>query len=263
VQLLPWPALICELQNCNRVSIQETIYPFAHTIFRTMPGDTSFNSAESYWGTNLTLAVINGTVPEWRIDDMALRIMAAYFKVGLTLNEPPINFDSWTLDTYGPLHASVGENVQQVNFHIDVRGDHASLIRNIGARATVLLKNLNNALPLSKPKFVAVIGEDAGPNLDGPNGCSDRGCDNGTLGMAWGSGTANFPYLITPDYALQAQAIADGTRYESVLDNYATSQIEALVSQAGATTIVFVNADSGEGYINVDGNEGDRKNLTL
>jgi len=78
-----------------------------------------------------------------------------------------------------------------------------------------------------------------------------------------GIGTANFPYLITPDYALQAQAIADGTRYESVLDNYATFQIEALVSQAGATAIVFVNADSGEGYINVDGNIGDRKNLTL
>ena len=47
------------------------------------------------------------------------------------------------------------------------------------------------------------------------------------------------------------------------MDNYASSQISALVSQANATTIVFVNADSGEGYINVDGNEGDRNNLTL
>lgn len=229
----------------------------------TMPGDTVFNSGESFWGTNLTLAVINGTMPEWRIDDMAMRIMTSYFKVGLTLNEPPINFDSWTLDTYGPLHASVGANVQQVNFHADVRGDHGSLIRNIGARATVLLKNLNNTLPLSKPKFLAVIGEDAGPNIWGPNGCSDRGCDNGTLGMAWGSGSANFPYLVTPDSALQNQALADGTRYESILDNYATSQILTLVSQANATTVVFVNADSGEGYISVDGNEGDRNNLTL
>ena len=229
----------------------------------TMPGDTEFNSGDSFWGTNLTLAVINGTVPEWRIDDMAMRIMAAYFKVGLTLHEPPINFDSWTLDTYGPLHASVGANIQQVNFHVDVRGDHASLIRNIGARATVLLKNLNNTLPLSKPKFVAVIGEDAGPNIYGPNGCSDRGCDNGTLGMAWGSGSANFPYLVTPDSALQAQALADGTRYESILDNYATSQTKALVTQADVMAIVFVNADSGEGYISVDGNEGDRNNLTL
>jgi beta-glucosidase-like glycosyl hydrolase len=161
----------------------------------TMPGDTVFNSGLSFWGTNLTLAVLNGTVPQYRLDDMCMRIMTAYFHVGLTLDEPSINFDSWTLQTYGPLHASVGANTQQVNFHVDVRQDHNILIRNIGARATVLLKNLNNSLPLSKPKFVAVIGEDAGPNLWGPNACSDRGCDNGTLGMAWGSGSANFPFL--------------------------------------------------------------------
>jgi len=47
------------------------------------------------------------------------------------------------------------------------------------------------------------------------------------------------------------------------LDNYADSQIKALASQADLTAIVFVNADSGEGYISVDGNEGDRNNLTL
>ena len=57
----------------------------------------------------------------------------------------------------------------------------------------------------------------AGPNLNGPNGCSDRGCDNGTLAMAWGSGAANFPYLVTPDSALQSQAITDGTVYQSIL----------------------------------------------
>jgi beta-glucosidase len=229
----------------------------------TMPGDTSFNTGYSFWGTNLTIAVVNGTLPEYRLDDMAMRIMAAYFKVGLTLHQPPINMDSWTSDTYGPLHFAAGADHQQINFHVDVRGEHAALIRNIGARSTVLLKNVKNTLPLKKPKFLAVIGEDAGPNFDGPNACPDRGCDNGTLGMGWGSGSANFPYLITPDTALQNQAIVDGTRYESIFDNYADSQIAALVGQADATAIVFVNADSGEGYINVDGNEGDRKNLTL
>lgn len=81
--------------------------------------------------------------------------------------------------------------------------------------------------------------------------------------MAWGSGSANFPYLVTPDSALQSQALSDGTIYQSILDNYATSQISALASQESVTAIVFVNADSGEGYINVDGNEGDRQNLTL
>jgi len=214
-----------------------------------MPGDTVFNSGESYWGTNLTIAVLNGTVAEYRVDDMAMRIMAAYFKVGLTLDEPPINFDSWSSATYGPLHASVGENIQQINFHVDVRRDHGDLIRNIGSRATVLLKNTNNALPLKKPKFVAVIGQDAGPNLNGPNSCPDRGCNNGTLGMSWGSGSSNFPYLVTPDDALKHQAVMDGTRYESILNNYATSQIRALVGQANATAIVFVNANSGEGYV--------------
>ena len=228
-----------------------------------MPGDSVFSSGDSYWGSNLTIAVVNGTVPEWRLDDMAMRIMAAYFKVGLTLDEPPINFDTWTLETYGPLHASIGANVQQVNWHVDVRGDHASIIRNIGARSTVLMKNVNNALPLLKPKILAVIGDDAGANINGPNACSDRGCDDGTLGMAFGSGSSNFPYLVTPDAALQNQALADGSRYESILDNYQTSQIQALVSQPDTTTIVFVNADSGEGYISIDGNEGDRNNLTL
>lgn len=228
----------------------------------TMPGDTVFSSGLSFWGSNLTLAVLNGTVPEWRLDDMAMRIMAAFFKTGQEIEQPDINFSSWTRDTYGPVHASVDADIQQVNFQVDVRGDHADLIREVAAKGTVLLKN-EGGLPLNKPRFLAVIGEDAGPNPRGPNGCSDRGCDDGTLALGWGSGTSNLPYLVTPDSALQARALEDGSRYESILNNYANSAITALVSQPNATAIVFVNADAGEGYISVDGNEGDRKNLTL
>ncbi|KAI1122690.1 glycoside hydrolase family 3 protein [Nemania abortiva] len=229
----------------------------------TMPGDTEFNSGLSFWGTNLTIAVLNGTVPAYRIDDMAMRIMAAFFKVGQTPEGlEPINMDSWTLDTYGYLHASVKDGFQQVNWHVDVQADHGDLIREIAGKSTVLLKN-DGALPLNKPRFLAVVGEDAGPNTLGPNGCSDRNCDMGTLAMGWGSGTANFPYLSTPLDALNQQAINDHTRIEAVLDNYATDTIETLVKQDSATALVFVNADSGEGYIDVDGNEGDRTNLTL
>ncbi|KAK5663830.1 hypothetical protein OQA88_33 [Cercophora sp. LCS_1] len=230
----------------------------------SMPGDTVFNSGRSYWGTNLTAAVLNGTLPEYRLDDMALRIMAALYKVGqIPEDQEPINFSFWTLDTYGWLHQAAQKDFQQINYHVDVRGDrHATTIRRLAAKGTVLLKN-SGILPLKKPKFLAVIGEDAGPNRNGPNSCADRGCDNGTLAMGWGSGTANFPYLVTPDAALQAQAIQDGTRYESILSNYANTQTRALVGQANVTAIVFANADSGEGYINVDGNQGDRRNLTL
>ncbi|KAK8015842.1 glycoside hydrolase family 3 protein [Apiospora marii] len=229
----------------------------------TMPGDVAFNDGKSYWGTNMTLAVINGTIPEYRLDDMAMRIMAAFFKTGNEIEQPPINFDSWTKDTYGPLHYYAKEGERQINWHVNVQRDHRNLIRDTAAKSTVLLKNKNNALPLKSPKFLAVIGEDAGPSPNGPNGCADRGCDDGTLAMGWGSGTADFPYLITPLDALTMKTADEGTRLEHVIDNYAWDSTKALVSQADVTALVFVNADSGEGYITVDGNEGDRSNLTL
>ena len=48
----------------------------------TMPGDTVDDSGISYWGANLTIAVLNGTVPQFRLDDMATRIIAAWYYVG-------------------------------------------------------------------------------------------------------------------------------------------------------------------------------------
>jgi len=81
-----------------------------------------------------------------------------------------------------------------------------------------------------------------------------------------GSGTANFPYLVTPLTAIQNELLGNGVDVEDVLDNYATSQIQTLAQRAdevNGVCIVFANADAGEGYITVDGNEGDRNNLTL
>jgi beta-glucosidase len=44
-----------------------------------------------------------------------------------------------------------------------------SLIRQMDAASTVLLKNTNNVLPLKKPKSIAIIGSGAAANPDGPN----------------------------------------------------------------------------------------------
>lgn len=153
-----------------------------------MPGDTAFLTGKSFWGANLTLAVLNGTVPEWRIDDMATRIMAAYYLVGRDTKSIPVNFNSWTKDTFGYRHAAVSKGYQQVNQHIDVRAEHFKNIRDHAAKSTVLLKN-SGVLPLTgKEKFTGVFGEDADTSAWGPNGSPDRGSDNGTLAMGWGSG---------------------------------------------------------------------------
>jgi beta-glucosidase-like glycosyl hydrolase len=45
----------------------------------------------------------------------------------------------------------------QNNF-TDVRGDHDQVVREVAARGTVLLKNVNQTLPLKKPKSIALIG---------------------------------------------------------------------------------------------------------
>lgn len=228
----------------------------------TMPGDTDFNSGASFWGGNLTLSIINGTVPQWRLDDAALRIMAAYYYVGRDEVNIPVNFDSWSRDTYGNSHSFAQTGYGLINQHVDVRADHFRSIRRSAAKSTVLLKN-SGVLPLSgEEKWTGVFGNDAAEAEGGANGCADRGCNNGTLAMGWGSGTADFPYLITPLEAIKSEVAGNGGLVTSVTNNWAYSQIQALAKQV-SVAIVFVNADSGEGYITVDGNMGDRNNLTL
>ena len=215
----------------------------------------------SYFGANLTQSVLNGSVPEYRLDDMATRVMASYFYLGQDQDFPELNFAQGNLNTYGYLYLKSELDFTQINQHVNVFEGHQSTIRRAGAESAVLLKNTNNTLPLKSVQELGIFGSDAGPSPYGPNAASDRGSDNGTLAMGWGSGSANFPYLISPLEAIQARAIANGTALQYVLDNYANSTIDQVATQA-TTCITFVNADSGEGYIQVGGNYGDRNNLT-
>lgn len=45
-----------------------------------------------------------------------------------------------------------------------------SVIRDIGAASTVLLKNVRNVLPLKAPKSIGIIGNGAAADSEGPNG---------------------------------------------------------------------------------------------
>ncbi|KII87356.1 glycoside hydrolase family 3 protein [Plicaturopsis crispa FD-325 SS-3] len=212
----------------------------------------------SYWGAQLKDAVQNGSIPESRFDDMVIRTMAAYYKLGQDAGFPPVNFDYLNENTY--------IDGQLVNEHVNVQADHYKVIREIGSASTVLLKNVNNTLPFdfSKVKSLAILGSDAGGNPDGPNGCTDRGCDQGTLAVGWGSGSANFPYLVTPYDAIQGHVRAENPTIvlQAVFNDYNYAAINTTANTSDAC-FVFANSDSGEGYITVDTNEGDRNNLTL
>ncbi|KAK3290692.1 glycosyl hydrolase family 3 N terminal domain-containing protein [Chaetomium fimeti] len=229
-----------------------------------MPGDGGPQPYGALWGGALTEAVLKGDVPQWRLDDMAVRIMAAYFKVhtGNYTSRPDINFSAWTNQTTGPLHPSSNQSITVVNEFVDVQADHASLIREIGAKSIVLLKNTNNILPLSKPASIAVIGDDAQDPPGGPNACPDRGCFSGTIAMGYGSGTADFPYLISPATALLHQSRLDNTTFHNTTSNWDLPTAQHLASTA-SVAIVFAAATSGENYLTVETNAGDRNNLTL
>ncbi|KAI1371931.1 glycoside hydrolase family 3 protein [Hypoxylon crocopeplum] len=229
----------------------------------TMPGEGDYGGPYgSYWGGALTEAMLTLAMPPFRLDDMVMRIMAAFYKVGRDTKQIDINYSSWTYETEGPQYWAAKMGNTTVNKHVDVQADHGELIREMGAKATVLLKNVDKALPLVKPESIAVIGEDAQDNPDGPNGCIDRICNNGTLAMGWGSATAEYPYLIAPATALQKLAEADGTAFTNVKGNFDLDAARAAASSA-SVAIVFANANSGEGYTTLDGNFGDRNNLTL
>ncbi|GFF87393.1 probable beta-glucosidase L [Aspergillus lentulus] len=210
----------------------------------TMPGsDFSSPPGSIFWGSNLEAAVADGSVPQSRLDDMVTRILAAWYLVGQDRGHPPTAFSSW--------------NGGKAN--VDVTADHATVARAVARDSIVLLKNDQRALPLRKPKSLAIVGLDAIVNPAGPNACSDRGCNNGTLAMGWGSGTAEFPYLVGPLDAIQKRAAADGTKIVPSTTNDPTAGASA--AAAAETAIVFINSDSGEGYITVEGNQGDRNNL--
>jgi len=90
---------------------------------------------------------------------MATRILAAWTYVGRNANSPEPNFSAWTLATNGPRYFESGTGQQVINDHVNVQGNHAQQVLNQAVRGTVLLKNTNNALPLTgQEKFLAIIG---------------------------------------------------------------------------------------------------------
>lgn len=236
----------------------------------SMPGDgLAWADGDALWGRQLTAAALNSSVPMERLNDMVTRIVAAWYHFRQDhWEERGPNFSSWTDKKMGKLHHGSPDDhsSEEVNKFVNAQqSQHATIAREIAAEGTVLLKNINNTLPLSRTvpspdgKYrVGIFGEDAGPG-NGPNSCADRGCNQGTLASGWGSGAVDFPYLVSPWEALETAWSNETVDVRSYLTNDIAQQ--DLAEQD--LCLVFANSDGGEGFIRSDGINGDRNDLFL
>ncbi|ORY38612.1 hypothetical protein BCR33DRAFT_720633 [Rhizoclosmatium globosum] len=183
-------------------------------------------------------------IPEPRLNDMVVSILSPYYYFGQDKGFPALSFDSWK-----PRE----KNVYAFDYRFK---QHAAVARKLAAASTILLKNDHALLPLNSKQVgvVAVIGEDARrPRI--LNEFPDRNGNDGTLAQGSGSGTADFPYLVSP-----LEAIADRVQVITSIDNYDLEAAKRTASSA-QVALVFANAPSGEWYDRDDlklANKGDQ-----
>ncbi|KAF4304323.1 putative beta-glucosidase 1 precursor protein [Botryosphaeria dothidea] len=249
-----------------------------------MPGDgLRWQDGKSLWGPELTRAALNTSVPMERLNDMATRIVAAWYQLGQDdpekWPEDGPNFSSWTDEKIGLLHpGSDDRTTGEVNKFVDVQGNgtHGDLARRVAAEGIVLVKNDNDTLPISRQAHsiasgfisnkddfkmhVGIYGEDARGNPKGRNACVDRGCNEGTLALGWGSGAVELPYLVTPQEALRREFDNDMV----LLHEYPANEIpetKQRTLEEQDLCLAFVNSDAGEGFIAWEKVKGDRNDL--
>ena len=223
-----------------------------------MPGDTQIPLfGNSYWMYEMSRAVLNGSVPVDRLNDMATRIVATWYQMGQDQDFEPPNFSSNTADPTGPLYpAALFSPSGVVNHYVNVQEDHYKVARQVAQDAITLLKNDGNLLPLSTSGSLSVFGTDAQVNSDGPNACGNRACNKGTLGMGWGSGVANYPYMDDPISAIKRR-VGNATFYNT--DSFPSVPDPS----SDDVAIVFISSDAGENSFTVENNHGDRDSSRL
>lgn len=212
-------------------------------------------ASDQMWTAEIVQNLVeNGTVSEERIDDMAIRNMMGYFHSEID-------------------KASFPERAED-DERRPIPKEHRQLIRENGSKSLVLLKNVDNALPLKDLDVLSVFGAHAGPAVSGPNRAffisnTEPGAIpipetlDGHMASISGAGGASMPYLVTPLNALTSRVREDGTQFRWIANDTfipvdygfirsgastgVRPSIEAYAQHSDAC-IVFLNAFGGEGH---------------
>ncbi|KAK4127329.1 glycoside hydrolase family 3 protein [Parathielavia appendiculata] len=135
--------------------------------------DVAMPSGAGLWGSHLVDAVNNGSLPESRMDDMVIRTLASWYKVGQDQDFP---------------QPGVGMAADLTRPHPIVNGRNSSFRSTLldGAiEGHVLVKNERNALPLKTPRLLSLFGYSAkNPDRNNPTA--------GLSPWLWGSESSNF-----------------------------------------------------------------------
>ena len=211
---------------------------------------------KSFW-SHLNEYVENGEIPEERITESATRIIATMYKMNQMEKFPEINI-----------------------FKETKTEERKKLQRKAATESQILLKNEDNILPLKNIKRIAVIG----------NGAQKRDCEddtdllcqndtnkvqNGFIPLGYGSGATTFNYLISPLEGIIELAKKKDIEiiysceliYEDIDGVHIRAQENyekgVEVASRAEVAIVFVKADSGEEFGEVENTIGDRPDLDL
>ncbi|RYP29554.1 hypothetical protein DL767_006682 [Monosporascus sp. MG133] len=196
--------------------------------------DVAMPNGAGKWAGNLSLAINNGSVPESRLDDMATRVLASWYKMKQDEDFPAPG--------YG-MPADLTKPHEVVDARI--KGAKPTLFDG-AAEGHVLVKNSKGALPLDsgRMKLVSLFGYSAkAPNYNTPGGADSPWrfppwamglqaanatevnigwmgnlsisytdiAPNGTLVSGGGSGASAQGLISTPFDALISQCQEDGT----------------------------------------------------
>ncbi|KAJ5505363.1 Glycoside hydrolase superfamily [Penicillium expansum] len=194
--------------------------------------------SSSYWNSNLTTAIANGTMEASRLDDMITRLMATWYYLDQdsAFPSPGIGMPSSISAAHQAIIAT-SEAAKSVLLQSSIEGH-------------VLVKNKNNALPLKSPKLVSVFGYDAytpmsytlATSFSFPTTERSDLYYNGTLYSGGGSGANSPAYIDSPIEALQRRAYEDGS---SILWDFTSEN--PTVNYVSDVCLVFINAYATEG----------------